>query len=154
MLVTRKIYYGLRLLMTLGCRSETRLTSVKLAKLIQVPRQFALKIAQTLTQAGMIRAQRGVGGGIELARSPSTITLFDIMQATDTPRALNACLLDPKACTRSIHCAAHQELRRIQAILDRELRNVTLADLISQQKTIDQETKKADFFRQNRTNHE
>jgi Rrf2 family protein len=142
MLVTRKIDYGLRLLLTLGCRPEPRLTSVKLAKLIQVPRQFALKIAQTLTHAGLIRAQRGVGGGIELARSPSTITLFDIMQATDTPRALNACLLDPKACTRSIHCAAHQELRRIQTVLDRELQSVTLAALISQQQTIDQETKK------------
>ena len=142
MLVTRKIDYGLRLLMTLGCRSESRLTSVKLAKLIQVPRQFALKIAQTLTHAGLIRAKRGVGGGIELARSPSTITLFDVMQAADTPRALNACLLDPKACTRSIHCAAHQGLRKIQGILDRELRNITLADLIRRQKIIDQKTKK------------
>ena len=141
MLVTRKIDYGLRMLLTLGCRSEPRLTSVKLAKLIEVPRQFALKIAQILTKAGLIKAQRGVGGGLELARSASTITLFDIMQAADTPRALNGCLLDPQACSRASRCAAHQELGRIQDILNRELKTITLADLINRQKTIDQETK-------------
>jgi Rrf2 family protein len=143
MLVTRKIDYGLRLLLTLGCRPEQRLTSAKLAKLIEVPRQFTLKIAQIMTKAGLIKAQRGVGGGLELARTASAISLYDIMLAADTPRALNACLLDPKACTRSIHCAAHQELRRIQAILDQELKTVTLADLIRQQKAIDQKTKKS-----------
>jgi Rrf2 family protein len=141
MLVTRKIDYGLRLMLTLGCRPEQRLTSVKLAKLIEVPRQFALKIAQILTKAGLIKAQRGVGGGLELARPSSTITLFDIMQAADTPRALNGCLLNPAICTRAPHCAAHQELGRIQDILNRELKTVTLADLISQQKIIDQEAK-------------
>ena len=136
MFVTRKMDYGLRILLTLGCRPNDRLTSEELAETIEVPRQFTLKIAQSLTKAGIIKAQRGVGGGIQLARDPETITLRDIFNATDTPRALNECLIDPDACTRACICATHQALQKIQVILDQHLTRITLGELIRDQKIL------------------
>jgi Rrf2 family iron-sulfur cluster assembly transcriptional regulator len=136
MFVTRKMDYGLRILLTLGCRPNDRLTSEELAETIEVPRQFTLKIAQSLTKAGIIKAQRGVGGGIQLARDPETITLHDIFKATDTPRALNDCLIDPADCDRSPFCAPHQALREIQVILDQHLTRITLGELIRDQKIL------------------
>ncbi len=141
MFITRKIDYGLRILLTLGCKPTRKITSVELAGITEVPRQFALKIAQKLTVAGMIKAKRGVKGGLELALPPESITLFDVIQTVEEPRALNECLLDPSTCTRAPYCAAHRGLMRVQGVLDRELQNVTLAELINDQKIIDGQTK-------------
>lgn len=133
MFVTRKMDYGLRILLVLGCRPDERLTSEDLSEAIDVPRQFTLKIAQTLTKAGLIKAQRGVGGGIQLARQPETISLYDIFHSSDTPRTLNECLMDPTLCKRSKYCATHHELRTIQNRLDSDLKNISLATLVKNQ---------------------
>jgi len=127
---------GLRILLTLGCHPTERLTSEELSAIIKVPRQFTLKIAQTLTKAGLIKAKRGVGGGIELARHPRTISLFEIFRVTDTPRALNECLVDPAACTRAEYCAAHRELRLVQTRLEKGLKKIFLSALIRNQLAI------------------
>ena len=137
MFVTRKMDYGLRILLTLGCRPNDRLTREELAETIDVPRQFTLKIAQSLTKAGIIKAQRGVGGGIQLARDPEDITLSDVFNATDTPRALNDCLMDPATCPRAQYCAPHQALHEIQIVLDQHLSRITLGKLIRDQKILD-----------------
>ncbi len=137
MFVTRKMDYGLRILLTLGCRPNARLTSEELAEAVDVPRQFTLKIAQSLTKAGIIKAQRGVGGGIQLARDPELITLREIFNAADTPRALNDCLIDAASCARAPFCAAHQSLHEIQIVLDQHLNRVTLGELIRDQKILD-----------------
>lgn len=137
MYITRKMDYSLRMMLTLACQPQTRLTSEELAEATQVPRQFTLKLSQALTKAGLIKAQRGVGGGIQLARDPQTITIHDILGIADTPRALNECLINPAACTRAGYCAAHHTLHGIQATLDRELKRTTLADLVREQQAID-----------------
>lgn len=142
MFVTRKMDYGLRILLILGCRPNDRLTSEALAETIEVPRQFTLKIAQSLTKAGLIKAQRGVGGGIQLARAPETITLRDIFNATDTPRALNECIINPSICDRAQYCAPHQTLRDIQVMLDQRLTEITLDELIRDQRLLDLKRKK------------
>ena len=141
MFITRKMDYGLRILLTLGCRPAERLTSEQLSELIDVPRQFTLKIAQILTKAGLIKAQRGVGGGIQLARPAEFITLVEIFNVTDTPRALNECLINPTLCARTKYCAVHRKLHTVQAMLDRELTQITLADLIADQAEIDRQRK-------------
>lgn len=139
MFVTRKMDYAMRVLLTLGCRPDERLTSEELSGIIEVPRQFTLKIAQTLTKAGLITAKRGVGGGLELARAPDEISLLDVFKSADTPRSLNGCLLTPESCARAPYCAGHHGLRNIQAILDRELKKTTLADLVRHQSQLDRE---------------
>lgn len=138
MYITRKIDYALRLLVVLGSSTSKSMTSEDLSTAINVPRQFTLKIAQALTKAGFITAQRGVGGGIRLARDPETVTLSEIISATESNRALNTCLVNPDYCTQRPYCAAHHELRAIQNVLDAELKRVTLAQLIRKQITLDQ----------------
>ena len=141
MFITRKMDYGLRILLTLACHGDERLTSEALAEKIQVPRQFTLKIAQILTRGGLIKAQRGVKGGIQLARPPNTITLADVFAATDSPRALNECLINADACTRSGYCAVHNRLREVQTVLTRELSQTSLADLVCKQEILDHDHK-------------
>ena len=131
--------YGVRIMMALGVRAGERVSGAALAKATDVSRAFVLKIVRQLAEAGLVEAQRGVGGGITLARDAQGITLFDILQATDGRRGINPCLLEPGECSRSGTCAAHRVLRPVQEMLDRELTAATLADLVKEQLSMTRE---------------
>lgn len=137
MLITRRMDYGVRIMMALGLHAGERLSGQALADEAEVSRDFALKIVRQLADAGLVRTRRGVGGGVELARDAERISLLDVFRATDSPRALNECLLEPEVCGRSRRCAAHRLLLPIQERLDRALATVTLADLVREQRTLD-----------------
>jgi Rrf2 family protein len=137
MLFTRRMDYGLRIMLTLGLDPQARLSAEEVAQQVDVPRPFVLKIVRQLAEAGLVDARRGPGGGARLAREAEEVSVLDILRAADSPRALNACLLEPRACSRSGTCAAHRLLRPVQETLDRELEQLTLADLVREQRAID-----------------
>ena len=133
MFITRRMDYGIRIMLALGLRPAERLSGEALARAVGVPRGFVLKIVRSLAKAGLVTARRGVGGGVRLAGRAREISLFAILRATDAPRALNPCLLEPRACSRSKKCAAHRLLTPIQEALDRKLQKTTLAHLVREQ---------------------
>ncbi len=143
MLITRKMDYGLRIMMTLGMREGERLSGVILAEAAQVSRGFALKIVRQLAQARLVVAKRGVKGGVDLARPIKDITLHDILAASGNVQPINLCIQEPKACDRSASCAAHRLLRPVQEKLEEELKAITLEQLVKNQRRIDAKTAKA-----------
>ncbi len=143
MLITRKMDYGLRIMMTLGLREGERVSGKELAEAAQVSRGFALKIVRQLAQSGLVLARRGVGGGVDLARPIKEITLHDILSASGSVRPINLCISEPKACDRSVACAAHKLLRPVQEMLDKELSAITLAKIVKEQRRINAKGAKA-----------
>jgi Rrf2 family protein len=97
-----------------------------------IPIRYLLKIMPYLTKAGIIKSQRGSGGGYALARSPGDITLLDIIIAIEGPLHLNRCLLDASLCSKEgpPHCKVHQALALIQRRLGDEFSRYHLADLL------------------------
>ncbi|HUU90501.1 MAG TPA: Rrf2 family transcriptional regulator [Phycisphaerae bacterium] len=136
MLFTRRMDYGLRIMLALGMRGGERTSGEDLARDAEISRSFALKIVRRLAAEGLVIAKRGVGGGIELARPARQISLFNILRATDAARAINVCLLQPRVCPRSSTCAAHRLLQPIQHALDAQLQALSLADVVREQKAI------------------
>ena len=53
-----------------------------------LPQPYLEQILLALKGAGLVRSKRGVGGGYVLARSPSEVTLGDIVSAVDGPITL------------------------------------------------------------------
>ena len=53
----------------------------------RIPVRFLEQIFQRLRKAQLVRGKRGPGGGYVLARSPSEITLRDILEAVEGPLA-------------------------------------------------------------------
>jgi len=143
MLITRKMDYGLRIMMSLGLRAGDRVSGADLADAAEVSRGFALKIVRQLAQAGLVLARRGVGGGVDLARDPAQITLYEILDASGSVRPINQCIAEPRLCDRSNACAAHRLLRPIQEKIDHELKSITLADLVAKQRTLNATSQKA-----------
>ena len=98
-----------------------------------IPVPTAQKLASMLGRAGLIKATRGSGGGIKLARPAAAITLADIIEAVDGPIALTACLdADGADCCALEHpCAIRLHWIGVNTLVRDALAQVTLAHLIA-----------------------
>lgn len=108
MQVTRGTDYGVRVMCHLASMPlGTRVKIDGLAEAAEVPKSFLSKILQRLVGAGLIHSQRGADGGFELARSPASISLLDVVTALEGPLALNSCLMATDRCHRQPWCPVH-----------------------------------------------
>lgn len=112
----------------------TVVSSRSLAEEQAIPLRFLLKITRSLIQAGLVRSYRGTEGGIELARSASQISLWDIVVAMEGPVAIHRCLAEREACSKNCtaECPVHAALGRLQEDFVKGLKAVTLASLLAQ----------------------
>lgn len=125
--------YGFRAVLYLAEQPSGALVEAQvIARDVVIPMRFLLKIMPSLIKAGIVKSQRGVGGGYALARKPEDITLLDILEAIEGPVYINRCLLDADLCTRQAapECKVHQALGHIQDNLNSDFRRYTIADLI------------------------
>jgi Rrf2 family protein len=79
--------YASRALLSLALHAEREgPTSVRdIAERTGLPQPYLEQILLALKGAGLVRSKRGVGGGYVLARTPSEITLGEIVSAVDGP---------------------------------------------------------------------
>lgn len=73
-----------------------------------IPAPYLAKIVHQLARAGLVRTQRGVGGGVRLARPPEDITLYDVCLALNDPAIETRCMLGIEECSDARACPAHR----------------------------------------------
>jgi FeS assembly SUF system regulator len=69
-----------------------RVSAAELADETGLPAPTVQKVVSLLSKAGLLRATRGSGGGLQLARPAAAITLADIVEAVEGPIALTSCV--------------------------------------------------------------
>lgn len=123
--------YACRALLSLTLHPDQSPTSVRdIAERTALPQPYLEQILLALKGAGLVRSKRGVGGGYVLARSPSEITLGDIVSAVDGPIALGD-FGDPHtdgACDHEGQCALLAIWSEVGSQMRRLLDARTLAD--------------------------
>lgn len=89
-----------------------------------IPMRFLLKIMPSLIKAGIVRSQRGVGGGYALSKRPEDITLLDVVEAIEGAVRINRCLENHDYCSKkgAPQCQVHQALASVQHVLEDELK--------------------------------
>jgi len=117
--------YALRALAYLGGQAPAARTTEQIAQATGLPLATLAKILQVLSHEGIVNTQRGIGGGVELARPPSQVTVKEVVDAfAGAPCseifAIGAC------CGR-----LHRRLRIVGALADRVLQETTLAELVA-----------------------
>ncbi|NLV16638.1 MAG: Rrf2 family transcriptional regulator [Syntrophomonadaceae bacterium] len=114
---------------------EMIVDSQTIAEREHIPTRFLLKIMPSLIRAGIIRSQRGAGGGYALARKPEAITLLDVLEAVEGPIILNRCLIDPDFCSKHGpgFCPIHFTLQGIQKNLAQEFAGYNFRQLIEKE---------------------
>jgi Rrf2 family protein len=73
-----------------------------------LPAPYLAKIVHSLARRGVVVTQRGVGGGVTLAKPASEITLLDVAHALDDPAVKPTCMLGTAACSEERACPAHR----------------------------------------------
>lgn len=115
-------------------RADSRLAAPELAERTGIAVPTVAKLTGMLTRAGLLAATRGVGGGVELARSAQRIRLTDIVEAVDGPIGLTTCLHENASdCAIGSLCAVRPHWPLINARVREALAEVTLADLTKRQ---------------------
>lgn len=90
--------FSLRLALYLACH-EGRVVSVdEVSRAFGISRHHLVKVVQTLTDLGVVAAQRGRGGGMRLAMAPSAINVGWLIRRTEPHFNLVECF-NPNANT-------------------------------------------------------
>lgn len=136
MRLSHKADYGLRLVMELArVYPKGRVPTYEIAKRQAIPEPFLAKIVAELSQHGIVDSKRGMRGGVQLARPPEEITLFDVIDALDGPFSFAPCLRDPGFCAMRGNCAMQAVLEEAQRVLAEYLGNVTFAEILARHET-------------------
>lgn len=137
MKITAKSRYALRILLDLAVSGAKGPRTIKeIASSQGISEKFISRIAVPLRRAGLVATERGVKGGLRLARFPAKITLLDIVTATDGPVALVHCLARPGVCKRQGRCAAEKAWGGVNEALASALRRTTLAAVAADQRRL------------------
>ncbi len=123
--------YAMRALVHLALnRGKSPVATKTLAGAQDIPLEFAYKILQKLTKAGLTRRYMGTQGGFALAHAPEQINLLEVIEAIQGPVAVRKCCLGLDNCPRSSSCIVLPKLETLQASLKRSLKDITLAEVL------------------------
>jgi Rrf2 family protein len=103
----------------------------EIAEAATIPAPYLAKIVHALARRGLVHTQRGVGGGVTLARPATGISLFDVCSAMDDPVVRPTCMLGNAVCSDTRACPAHKFWIVQRAKIDEFLRTTSVADIAS-----------------------
>ena len=127
--ITRRTDYAIRLLQELVRSGDGPVSVRELAERQRVPYAFARSVQRDLVAAGFITTVRGAKGGAVLARTPESITLYEVVSSMQGAPSVSVCAHDPAWCEFSAGCAVHRVWCEADEMLREFLGSKTLAGL-------------------------
>lgn len=128
-MLTQSVEYALRAVVFLAKEGEPR-TTAQVAEATQVPSAYLSKILQGLARAGVVRSQRGIGGGMTLVRGPNELTILDVVNAVEPLQRIETCPLGLLEHGVKL-CSLHRRLDNAMKSVEDAFRNSTLADVLA-----------------------
>jgi len=89
--ITLESDYAVRIVYSLA-QTGGRLDAKTISDDTGVTIRFALKILRKLVSQGLVKSFKGTKGGYELAKSPSDISLGEVIETVEGPYALARCV--------------------------------------------------------------
>lgn len=130
-MITQTVEYALRAVTTLAYRHGEPTTTEDVAEATKVPVAYLAKILQNLARKGIIHTQRGVGGGVSLAKAAADLTILDVVNAVEPILRYKTCPLGITSHGNRL-CPLHTRLDKSLADLEDAFRGVTLADILNE----------------------
>jgi Rrf2 family protein len=134
-MLSKKAKYAIKALLALADHGRQEpMRIVDLARREQIPRKFLELILLGLKNQGMLRSQKGKGGGYVLARDPEEIYLGQVVRMFDGPLAPVPCASQtayvPCAdCPNEAVCGVHLAMKEVRDATARVLDGTSLASL-------------------------
>lgn len=132
--ITRQADYAVRAMVHVArLPPSSRVSTATISKAERIPLPFLTKVIAHLVKSGLVTTNRGMGGGVSVARAPQEITLLEILEAIEGPILLNRCLQREGLCEIEDRCPVHNVWADIQHSLVTQLGSVTVGDLVHKQ---------------------
>ncbi|MBK9118784.1 MAG: Rrf2 family transcriptional regulator [Phycisphaerales bacterium] len=128
-MISQTTEYALRAVVWLAANPEKPLTAQQIADATRVPAGYLAKVLQGLSRAGLLHSQRGLGGGFTLAKSPTALTMWEVVQAVDPLRRIDGCPLGFEAHGEEL-CPLHKQLDETIAMIERSFTACKISKLI------------------------
>ncbi len=128
---SQTVEYALRAVVHLAYEAPAARTTAQIADATQVQRDYLAKILQGLAKKGIVTTQRGVGGGVALAKEPAELTILDVVNAVEPIKRYLTCPL--KLRTHGVRlCPLHRRLDDAMAHVEDAFRRTTLAEVLAE----------------------
>lgn len=122
--------YAIRSILYLSLQPKGKVCySEEISKDQEIPPSYLAKIFQSLSRKGIVRATRGVNGGISLLKAPESISVYDVIAAMEGDIFLNDCLIYEGFCPRDPVCPAHVFWKDVQKDFRGKLEGENFANL-------------------------
>jgi Rrf2 family iron-sulfur cluster assembly transcriptional regulator len=128
--ISTKGRYSVRILIMMGSQPKGRLfTKQEIADAEELSGPYVQQLMMLLRAAGLVAGRRGKVGGFALAQAADSISVSDVLKATEGQFALAPCLGNTR-CEREKTCPVRPVWRKANQLLEDFLRSVTIAELV------------------------
>jgi len=111
----------------------------ELAETERLPPDYVEQILLRLRRAGLVESARGAKGGYRLAREPESVSVRAIMAASEHQTFQVNCEshpVDAERCGSGTSCSIRPVWHALQERVDQFLEGVTLADLLTDEPSV------------------
>jgi Rrf2 family protein len=132
-----KSQYALRALLAMAREGQqSNFSMLQLSQGAQVPPKFLEQILLQLRRGGLLRSKRGLGGGYQFQRSPSRISLAEIITLMDGPFEPFACSEGAGTCAAVAggRCGLCETFGLLKQQVDGWLGSTTLAQVLERER--------------------
>jgi len=128
---SQTVEYALRAVIHLADQSPALRTTDQIATATRVPKAYMSKVLQGLCHAKIVQSKSGIGGGMTLTKSPTELTILDVVNAVEPIGRIHECPLGLAA--HGVHlCPLHKRLDNALAQVEAAFRQSTLAEILAE----------------------
>jgi Rrf2 family transcriptional regulator, iron-sulfur cluster assembly transcription factor len=105
--------------------------AARVAREIGAPQNYLGKLLQTLAHEGLLKSQKGLGGGFRLARDARRISMLDVLDPIERIGRWSGCIIGRPVCSDEHACAIHERWKKVRVAYLELLRRTSIADLVA-----------------------
>ena len=128
---SQTVEYALRAVVYLADQAPELRTTDQVATATRVPKAYLSKVLQGLSRGGVVRSQRGIGGGMTLVKAPDALTLLEVVNAVEPVQRITTCPLGLAAHGTRL-CPLHKRLDAALADVEKAFRDTTIAEILAE----------------------
>jgi len=136
--ISKRTQYGLKAVLNLASHyGEGPVLIASISESEGIPVRFLELILLNLKKRGLLQSKKGKGGGYELSRPPSTVTIGSLIRVMEGPLAPLPCASETafkpcRECPDIEGCGIRIVMRQVRDSMAEVLDRTTLADLLRQ----------------------
>ncbi len=136
MRVSTRSRYGINAVYELAKNYQGETIAIKtISERQKIPMQYLEQLIVKLRKAGIVNSQRGAKGGYMLAKNPSEITAWDIINCLEGDFAPVHCKsYATKKCEHEDDCAGKFIWEKVNYAVMQAVENITFKDLLDRDK--------------------